>query len=458
MSFSTLEIAALYTFGSPRVLSPEAAAYAQGRLLDGRIFRHARSGDVVAAVPRRLLPLPGGGEREIYAHVGEVVWIDEAGEVRFGRAAWESARPGLDRIRDGLGKDPDLAAAIERHRLAPYQTAAYEQFYRDPEPRPGGWSPAVALACARAVRILYEGAEEAMFAMLGFQRARVVEVRGTVQALAAVPVTAPERAFAVVAFRGDDLTSLPEGQDWQRTLCDWMTGLEVDLEAWHPGTPGRTHGRWLREVKRLERPIEREGAKVCGSLPIVATGHGKGAGLATLWALRRAQESQARRAEARKELAEDVLAARPRPAAGAGPGRWPWAEKPGGGLKALTSGEVGARIRHLRETWGLTQADLAAVAGYEQSNISRLETGEYRVHIDTLWTILAQLDVSLAEFFELPREEDFSPGTIRMLEQYYELDEEDRAAARNLLQFKLEQSREEVLFGSQRRRRRRQPT
>lgn len=443
MSFSALEISALYTFGSPRVLSPEAAAYAQGTLLGGRIFRHARSGDVVTAIPRRRLPLPDGGEREIYAHVGEVVWIDDAGQVQFGREAWETARPRLDRIRDGLGKDRIPAEAIERHRLPPYQTAAYEQFYRDPEPRPGGWSPAVALACARAVRILYEGADDSIFGMLGFQKARLVEIRGDVQALVAVPVTPPERAFAIVAFRGVDLARLPEGHDWQRTLCEWMAGLEVDLEGWHPGAPGRTHGRWLREVKRLERPIEKTAAGVCGSLPIVATGHGKGAGLATLWALRRAQETYA---PSPRDLGEGSPAARSEPTtvAGAGHAHWPWARQPGGAgsLKAFTNDEVGAKIRQLRESWGLTQSDFAAILGYEQSNVSRLESGEYRVHVETLWALLAELDVSLAELFELPSEEAFTPGAIGMLEDYYELEDEDREAVRNLLAFKLAEKRQ----------------
>lgn len=456
MSFSALEISALYTFGSPRVFSPEAAAYVRDRLLPGRIFRHARSGDLVTAIPHRHLVLPDGDKREIYAHVGEAVWIDEAGEVTLGREVWDSVRPFLSALREGLAQGRAAADDIERHRLAPYQTAVYQQLYRDPEPRPGGWSPAVALACARALRILYEGADSSIFEMLGFENARLVKTRGRVQALVAVPVTPPERSYGIVALRGVDLTSLPEDDDWRRNLGEWMAGLEIDLEVWHPDAPGRTHGRWLREVMRLERPIDKVIARVCGGLPLVATGHGKGAGLATLWAARRCQDARAHPVAADDEAAREASRRRPRGRAAAASvrshGRWPWARRPRtapappwrdrqGPFRYLTYEEIGTKIRQLRESQGLTQADLAARVGHEQSNISRIENGEYRVHLETLFTLLAELDVSFGEFFELPQQEAFPPILIQMLEDYRELPEDDRGAVDNLLAFKLTEKR-----------------
>lgn len=464
MSSYALEISALYTFGSPRVLSPEAAAYARDVLLPGRIFRHARSGDLVTAAPRRRLILPHGGEREIYSHVGEVVWIDDAGEASVGRQAWDDARQLLSVLRDRLAEGRAALDDIERHRLAAYQTAVYQQFYRDPEPRPGGWSPAVALACARALRILHEGADSSIFEMLGFERARLVKARGKVKALVAVPVTPPENVYGIVAVRDVDLTSLPEDDDWRRTLGDWMAGLEVDLEAWHPDAPGRTHGRWLRETTRLERPIEKAVAKVCAGLPLVATGHGKGAGLATLWAARRAQDARALPAG---QAGTTRRAPKPRRRAAPSRGRWPWARRaaatsdrpwhPRGIFKHLTGEEIGTKIRQLREAWGVTQAELAAAVGYEQSNISRIENGEYRIYLETLFMLLAELDVSLGEFFELGREEAFPPVVIRMLEDYRELSEDDRQAVDNLLEFKLAERREAEATRQGRQRRRRPP-
>ena len=49
---------------------------------------------------------------------------------------------------------------------------------------------------------------------------------------------------------------------------------------------------------------------------------------------------------------------------------------------------VGSRLRRLRKERGLTQAELARQIGIQQSDLSRMEKGEYRVSLDNLFKIL----------------------------------------------------------------------
>ena len=48
--------------------------------------------------------------------------------------------------------------------------------------------------------------------------------------------------------------------------------------------------------------------------------------------------------------------------------------------------EIGNRIREIRESLGMSQAELAGRTGYLQPNIARIEAGRYAVRFDTLET------------------------------------------------------------------------
>ena len=61
---------------------------------------------------------------------------------------------------------------------------------------------------------------------------------------------------------------------------------------------------------------------------------------------------------------------------------------------------VGQRIRQLRKSRHLTQADLASRIGITQSDLSRMESGEYKVGLDTLLKILGTFNLGIGEFFE----------------------------------------------------------
>ena len=66
---------------------------------------------------------------------------------------------------------------------------------------------------------------------------------------------------------------------------------------------------------------------------------------------------------------------------------------------------VGQKIRQIRKSRHLTQADLAARIGVTQSDLSRMENGEYKVGLDTLFRILQVFELSMRHFFEEPSAE-----------------------------------------------------
>lgn len=61
---------------------------------------------------------------------------------------------------------------------------------------------------------------------------------------------------------------------------------------------------------------------------------------------------------------------------------------------------VGRKIRQLRRQRKLTQSELAGKIGIHQSDLSRMEQGEYKVGLDTLLRILQTFDLTMGEFFE----------------------------------------------------------
>jgi DNA-binding XRE family transcriptional regulator len=65
--------------------------------------------------------------------------------------------------------------------------------------------------------------------------------------------------------------------------------------------------------------------------------------------------------------------------------------------RSKTTHNVGATIRKLRETKGLTQDQLARAVGMMRSNISRIEAAKHRPTLETLERIAKALKVSVAE-------------------------------------------------------------
>src|SRR5664279_5265122 len=71
---------------------------------------------------------------------------------------------------------------------------------------------------------------------------------------------------------------------------------------------------------------------------------------------------------------------------------------------------VGQKIRQIRKSRHLTQADLASRIGVTQSDLSRMENGEYKVGLDTLFRILQVFELSMSNFFEEPAAEPEAPS------------------------------------------------
>jgi transcriptional regulator with XRE-family HTH domain len=96
---------------------------------------------------------------------------------------------------------------------------------------------------------------------------------------------------------------------------------------------------------------------------------------------------------------------------------------------------VGSRIRELRKGRHLTQTELSEKIGVAQSDLSRMEQGEYKVGLDTLFKILQVFDLKMGEFFgetESPSERE----SRDLVAEFQMLSEEARQEVRDFIRFK----------------------
>ena len=110
---------------------------------------------------------------------------------------------------------------------------------------------------------------------------------------------------------------------------------------------------------------------------------------------------------------------------------------------------IGSRLRELRKERGLTQAELARQIGIQQSDLSRMEKGEYRVSLDKLFKILGVFDLELADFFRddaidnSAAQQPLSQQDMQILHMLRELSPKGRAEVQEFLEFKLRRERQE---------------
>lgn len=102
---------------------------------------------------------------------------------------------------------------------------------------------------------------------------------------------------------------------------------------------------------------------------------------------------------------------------------------------------VGQKIRQLRKEHKLTQVELSQRLGIQQSDLSRMEQGEYRVSLDTLFRILAEFKVGIGEFFEDVAKESITPRDVQLVQQFNELPDEVQREVEDFIAFKKTQSR-----------------
>jgi putative transcriptional regulator len=101
---------------------------------------------------------------------------------------------------------------------------------------------------------------------------------------------------------------------------------------------------------------------------------------------------------------------------------------------------VGRKIRQLRKAHKLTQTELSSRIGIQQSDLSRMEKGEYRVSLDNLFKILAEFGMSIGEFFDEIAQESISPRDLKLLKDYKNLDDESRREVEAFIAFKRTQT------------------
>ncbi len=97
---------------------------------------------------------------------------------------------------------------------------------------------------------------------------------------------------------------------------------------------------------------------------------------------------------------------------------------------------VGRKIRQLRKEHKLTQMELSARLGIQQSDLSRMEQGEYRVSLDTLFRILAEFKMSISEFFEDVAREPLTSRDVGIIREFQSLSDEAQREVQDFIAFK----------------------
>ena len=96
---------------------------------------------------------------------------------------------------------------------------------------------------------------------------------------------------------------------------------------------------------------------------------------------------------------------------------------------------VGSRIRELRKGRHLTQTELSDKIGIAQSDLSRMEQGEYKVGLDTLFKVLQVFELKMGEFFgETETEEEREARNL--MSEFRNLSGEARQEIRDFVRFK----------------------
>ncbi|HYG64044.1 MAG TPA: XRE family transcriptional regulator [Thermoanaerobaculia bacterium] len=97
---------------------------------------------------------------------------------------------------------------------------------------------------------------------------------------------------------------------------------------------------------------------------------------------------------------------------------------------------VGRKIRQLRKEHKLTQVELSSRLGIQQSDLSRMEQGEYRVSLDILFRILAEFQMSIGEFFDGVAQESVTPRDVQLIQSFNALPEDAQREVQDFIEFK----------------------
>jgi transcriptional regulator with XRE-family HTH domain len=109
---------------------------------------------------------------------------------------------------------------------------------------------------------------------------------------------------------------------------------------------------------------------------------------------------------------------------------------------SLPTATVGQLLRHHRLERHLTQTELARQIGIQQSDLSRMEKGEYRVSLDVLFRILQVFELSLGQFFGDLAEQQLTSRESVMVESFRALSREDQDEVVQFVEFKRSRTHE----------------
>jgi len=87
----------------------------------------------------------------------------------------------------------------------------------------------------------------------------------------------------------------------------------------------------------------------------------------------------------------------------------------------LPTASVGQRIRRYRMERNLTQTEVARQIGVQQSDLSRMEKGEYRVSLDVLFKLMRVFELSFGEFFGDLAQDHLTSREAQLLQSFRSL-------------------------------------
>jgi len=89
----------------------------------------------------------------------------------------------------------------------------------------------------------------------------------------------------------------------------------------------------------------------------------------------------------------------------------------------------------LRKDRELTQAELSSKIGIQQSDLCRMESGEYKVSLETLFKILKVFEMNVAEFFHVATSGALTPEEQEIVNIYRGLTRAKRDRVREFVHF-----------------------
>ena len=89
----------------------------------------------------------------------------------------------------------------------------------------------------------------------------------------------------------------------------------------------------------------------------------------------------------------------------------------------------------------MTQSELAARIGIIQSDLCRMEKGEYKVGLDSLFKILEVFGMNIGEFFDERGADGPAVGEAELVDRFRRLSDEARTEVMDYIRFKELQER-----------------